>query len=157
MSMKESVIIFVFLLLPGITTLARQSPIFRTIDLNAGRSITLGEEFSKVEDLFVKVGSGYKLKPGTFGGAKSITVYLTRANRIKSIHFEYEPGVSLNTYLGSYVRMLGKPSGRSGLDALSMQVELIFWEDEKTKFELMKKMEREEISVSSALFDRSAR
>ena len=155
--MKKSIVIFVSLLFPCIAVFASQSPIFRTVDLNAGRSITLGEEFSKVEDLFVKVGSGYKLKPGTFAGTKSITVYLTRANRIKSIHFEYEPGVNLNTYLGSYTRMLGKPSGRSVLDASSMQVELIFWEDEKTKFELMRKMEREETSVSSALFDKSAK
>ena len=155
--MKKSIVICLSLLLPCIAVVASQSPIFRTIDLNAGRSISLGEEFSKVEDLFVKVGSGYKLKPGTFGGTKSITVYLTRANRIKSIHFEYEPGVNLNTYLGSYVRMLGKPAGRSVLDALSMQVELIFWEYAKTKFELLKKSERGEISVSSALFDSSAR
>lgn len=155
--MKKNIVIFVSLLFPCIAVLASQSSIFRTIDLNAGRSIALGEEFSKVEDLFVKDGSGYKLKPDTFGGTKSITVYLTRANRIQSIHFEYEPGVNLNTYLGSYVRMLGKPSGRSVLDALSMQVELIFWEDEKTRFELVKKMEREQTSVSSALFDRSAR
>ncbi len=118
-------VLFAVLLLLNVITSANKPSIFRTIDLNAGRTITLGEEFSKVEDLFVKADSGHRLKPRTFGGAKSITVYLTRANRIESIYFEYGSSVSFSEPLGSYIMLLGKPSGKSVLEARSIQVEVV--------------------------------
>lgn len=149
-------VFFAVLLLPNVIPSATKPSIFRTIELNAGRTITLGEEFSKIEDLFIKTDLGYELKPRTFGGAKSIAVYLTKDNRIESIYFEYGPNVSFNEPLSSYTMLLGKPSGRSSFETRSIQVEVVFWEDANTRLELLRKTERRENSVSSALFDKNS-
>lgn len=129
--------------------------IFRTINIKDGNTtFSLGESFSKVSDFFERRQDHYELKKGLFGGADRITVKIGKENRISSIFFDYSEKKDFRIAKVSYIESLGSSFKESKLEAGSIQVEVIYWEDANTRFELIKKTERGKESVSSALFDR---
>lgn len=131
------------------------APIFRTIIVGAGdRTILLGGEISKVQDLLVKTETGYTLKPKAFGSAKTINILLSKANRIRAIFFEYDTDKDFEKTIASYTQSLGKPSARQTFASQSLQVEVVAWEDAETRFELVKRTEQEKTFIFSALFDK---
>lgn len=133
----------------------KNSPIFRTITVGAGdRTISLGSEISKIQDLLVETETGYTLKSKSFGGAKTINLFLNKANHVRAVFFEYETDKDFEKLVASYTESLGKPSSRQSFASQALQAEVITWEDADTRFELIKKIEQEKIFVFSALFDR---
>ena len=147
--------LFFTLLFASIMLAANGTPIFRTIRVGAGdRTISLGEDLSKVEDLLVKTEKGYKLKPHTFGGAKTINIYLSKANRVRAIYFEYEADKDFEKMVASYTKGLGEPSTRQSFTSQAIQLEVDAWEDQETRFEIVKRVEQDNTFIFSALFDK---
>lgn len=145
----------ILLLATVIRAQIKSAPIFRTITVGTGdRIISLGADVSKVQDLLVKNEAGYALKPNTFGGAKTINILLSKKSRVRAIFFEYEADKDFEKTVASYTQSLGKPSSRRSFASLSLQVEVVAWEDIETRFELVKRTEQEKSFVFSALFDK---
>ena len=133
------------------------SPIFRTIIVGAGdRTLLLGGDISKVQDLLVKTETGYTLKPNAFGSAKTINILLSRTNRVRAIFFEYDTDKDFEKTVASYTQSLGKPSARHTFASQSLQVEVVAWEDAETRFELVKRTEQKKTFIFSALFDKKS-
>jgi hypothetical protein len=134
---------------------AKSTPIFRTITVGAGdRTISLGSDVSKVQDLLVRTETGNTLKPNTFGGAKTINILLSKESRVRAMFFEYEADNDFEKTVASYTQSLGKPSSRQSFASQALQAEVVAWEDAETRFELVKRTEQEKTSVFSALFDK---
>ena len=131
------------------------SPIFRAITVGAGdRTLLLGGDVAKIQDLLVKTETGYALRPNTFGGAKTINILLSKANRVRAIFFEYDADKDFDKAIASYSQSLGKPSARQSFSSQALQGEVITWEDAETRFELVKRTEQEKTFIFSALFDK---
>jgi hypothetical protein len=133
----------------------KSAPIFRTITVGVGdRTISLGSDISKVQDLLVKTEMGYTLKPNTFGGAKTIYILLSKESRVRAMFFEYEADNDFEKTIASYTASLGKPASRQSFASQGLQAEVVAWEDAETRFELVKRTEQEKTFVFSALFDK---
>jgi hypothetical protein len=158
--MKKYIFILILTLLVTATVIFAQtksSPIFRTITIGSGdRTISLGGEVSKVGDLLVKTETGYSLKPNAFGGAKTINILLTKENRVRAMFFEYETEEDFEGKVVSYIESLGKPSSWRFFDSLSLQAEVVTWEDAETRFELVRRTEQEKSFAFSALYDKKS-
>lgn len=155
--MKNKLVLIIFTLIFG-NLLAfaqtRNEGIFRYVDLGEGRKISLGQEFTKIENLFIKTEIGFRLKPDTFGVAKDINIFLAN-NKIKAIFFDYFSNEkTFEQKVASYTKSLGKPKSNKNFDSNSIKVNVVYWEDNRTRFELIKKTEREKVSLSSAMFDK---
>lgn len=118
--------------------------IFREITVGRGEKIVLGTPLSgAVRPLLTAVGENrYRLRPGAFGGAQSITVQVAADRRVAALSFEYASGTDFTDEVRTYRRMLGPPVHQSENVAR--------WEDPKTVFELLQRGS----SVHSVLYDR---
>lgn len=131
--------------------------IFRTITVgNVGktREISLGGELTKVVDLLVKEGDSFKFERG-FGGAQEIRVFVTKTAKVQRIVFNYADGTSFEDKLASYSQSLGKPKIRQDFSSGILTLRLVAWDDGKTRFELLEKVEGVTTSVSAAMIDRN--
>ena len=161
--MKNKSLIFFLVFLLGSQSIYAQiqnKEIFRYIDLGEDKRISLGQEFSNIDDVFVKTETGFQSKPNTFGvkTAKSISFVLTSDNKIKAIYFDYYAGEqTFEQKIVNYTKSLGNPKGRISLDSNSVKVEVVYWEDKQTRFEIVKKNEREKISFSAGMFDKKSK
>jgi hypothetical protein len=159
---NKSLIIFFVFLLGSLSAYAQtqNKEIFRYIDLGRDRRISLGQEFSNIDDLFVKTETGYQSKPNTFEAkvANNISFVLTIDNKIKAIYFDfYWDEQTFEQKIANYTKSLGSPKGRISLDSNSIKVEIVYWEDKQTRFEIVKKNEREKISFSAGMFDKKSK
>lgn len=139
---------------------AQYKEIFRYIDLGRDRRISLGQEFSNIDDVFVKTETGYQSKPNTFEAkvAENISFVLTIDNKIKAIYFDYYwDEQTFEQKIANYTKSLGSPKGRISLDSNSIKVEIVYWEDKQTRFELVKKTEREKNTFSAGMFDKKSK
>lgn len=153
-------ILIIFALVCGILSVHGQTQnkeIFRYVDFGKNKRILLGQEFSNNDNLFDKTETGYKTKPNSFGNTvlKNVSLILTRNNKIKAIYFDYYlDQKTFEQRVTNYTKTLGNPNGKVSLDSNSIKIEVVYWEDKQTRFELVKKTERGEISFSSGIFDK---
>lgn len=133
----------------------QQIEIFRTVTINNGESVSLGEDFSRISDLFESVGDMYGLKKGLYGGAEKIRVQVGDGQRIKAIHFIYGDKKDFRASVKGYELSLGKPTGEQNKNFSNLKFRKIFWEDTGTRFEMIEREQNGKVSVSSILFDKS--
>jgi len=153
--MQKSILALALLLIIISNMVFAAKPIFRKITLTHGRSISLGQDFNKNSDLFIAEGSGYKLKPGTFGGAAKIVVYLSPERKIESIFFFYSKKKDYQEIVKSYEQSLGPSKVTKTIETYSVRVTVCVWEDDRTRFELVKSSDHSGNHIYSALFDTS--
>jgi hypothetical protein len=110
--------------------MASQEPIFRSIQVAEGQSITLGEPIpADVEPLMRPAGPNRKaMNPGTFHGADTITVLLAGDEIVTEMDFDYGTDPSYGQLLVEYEAMFGRPASGPGQSAI--------WEDSGTRFEV---------------------
>jgi hypothetical protein len=133
---------------------APERAIFRDIFLTSD-TLRLGESFTEFH-LAVSLGRDvYQLLPGVFGGARAITVTLTREGTIERIRFDYAVQYDFEEAVTSYAEQLGQPTERQAYDSLSVQIHRAVWLDPWTRFEYVQE-DRPNISVLySLLIDRT--
>ena len=149
-----------FFIITLLTTLAcgvvfsQQVEIFRTVKINQGKSITLAEDFSKMSGLFESVGDMYGLKKGLYGQADRILVRISDDQKIKAIYFNYDEKKDFQAAVKSYESSLGKRTGDEARDRSDIRIRKVFWEDSKTRFELIEREQNGSVMVSSILSDK---
>ena len=116
--------------------------IFREIEVGTGQTLTLGAAIpSDVQSMLSGSPPTYRMNPGTFGRAESITVGMSGSN-VQSLTFRYAPGTDFATLVAEYTEGLGTPISQSGSSAT--------WQDSETTFQL----NANGGSVTSVLTDR---
>jgi hypothetical protein len=112
------------------------TPVFRTITLDNGVTITLGEPLSaEAMALMQPIGpQRYKLKPHTYQRAEEIDVQLTVGAEVQQMDFKYAAGTSYQDMLEDFEAELGPPTSQHGGDHDEVSV----WQDPSTQFELMR-------------------
>jgi hypothetical protein len=110
--------------------MASQEPIFRTVDVGTGQSITLGEPLSsEVKALMQPAGPNrWQMREGTFGHAASIVVQLSQDETVQNIQFGYASGTDYQALVQVYSGELGPPAQSSEQSAV--------WQDRQTLFEV---------------------
>lgn len=135
---------------------AQNKEIFRYVDFGKNQRIFLGQNFLNSDNLFDKTEIGYKTKPNSFGTTtlKNVSIIVSN-NKIKAIYFDYHFNRNIfEQKIVNYSKVLGSPTDRISLNSNSIKIEVVYWEDKQTRFELVKKTEREETSLSSGMFDK---
>ena len=116
--------------------------IFREVEVGTGQMLTLGAPIPfDVQSMLSGSPPTYRMNPGTFGRAESITVGMNGSN-VQSLTFRYAPGTDYATLLSEYTEGLGAPSSQTSNSAT--------WQDSETTFQLSANGG----SVTSVLSDR---
>jgi hypothetical protein len=107
------------------------TPIFRTVEVAEGVAITLGQPLSpQAMALMVQTGpERFRLKSGTYAGAKEIDVLLGVGAAVHQMNFSYGIDVKCSEMEARYRKELGPPT--------SQQSEVTVWRDSATLFELL--------------------
>lgn len=145
------------LLVCGVFTLAVGTPasaqrpgtLFRHIVVSTGR-IELGKVLDRaVHAPIVLDDSTVLLRPGTFGGAASITARLTPAGRLRAIVFMYGADTNYDAKRAEYVGDLGPPvvTEKRGDETRTI------WEDARTRLVLAWRREGEAIFYFTVMED----
>lgn len=113
---------------------APASTIFRYADLGAAGHIVLGEPFRQREELGVAAGRGAYHVRGWYTGTEGITVYVDASGIVTAMRFEYGPDENFASQLTTYTETLGTPQSHQHVG----HVERVAWEDERTRFELIR-------------------
>ncbi|HSU14379.1 MAG TPA: hypothetical protein VLK66_09795 [Longimicrobium sp.] len=112
-----------------------QSGIFREITIGDGsQELKLGAPIrDDVQPLLVAAGKDtYRVRPGMYGGADSITVSTRPDGTVRCIAFAYGPGESYDFIVAGYEQDLGAPATRfTSPDSLRQITE---WHDARTAF-----------------------
>lgn len=124
--------------------MASQQPIFRTITVAHGQSVTLGEPIpADVLPLTEPDGPNRRrMIEGDFGGSDSIVMQLTPAQAVQNITFTYAPGTDYAAMVDAFVSELGQPQSQTADSAQ--------WQDSQTSFEVYNRG-----SVGSLLADQA--
>jgi hypothetical protein len=122
--------------------------IFRTIEVGHGQHLSLGAPIPPdVKQLMHSTAPGqWQMDPGTFGGARSITAFVTPEEAVQRIVFAYAPGTDYQTLLGQFTSELGEPARQHG-------TERSVWEDPETRFQLFATPGEPSPAVGSELDD----
>ena len=115
--------------------MASQQPIFRTITVAHGQTVTLGQPVpTDVWPLTEADGlTGRKMIKGDFGGAESIRMQLAAEPDphnapVQNITFAYAPGTDYTGMVNAFMGELGQPASQTPDSAL--------WQDPQTSFEV---------------------
>jgi hypothetical protein len=123
----------------------------------AQTKLVLGVKMPDSTDFCIWSGAICSLKPGTFGGAKAMSLYKTESGFISQFRFDY--GVMSNdavyAQIDDYTRRLGKPSSDSTVRADEGGIHKIAWMDSATTFELTYKTSQDGTRASASLMDNS--
>ena len=120
--------------------------LFRQISVATGQVIALGEPFDPA-GLAESAGEGvYSLRPGKFAGARKLLVVVSADSRVSAMRFIYQEDVSFDEVVGRYRTRFGQPHV---LDDASQGVG-VYWEDGRTRFEILRPSASEP-AVSSRL------
>ena len=111
------------------------TPVFRSIEVGTGVSITLGEPLSpEAMALVQKVGpQRYQLKPGKFGDAEEIDIQLTVGAAVQQMDFKYAAGSNYEEMLANFEGEMGPPTSHQGGGHDVVNV----WQDANTVFRLV--------------------
>lgn len=134
-------------------------PIFRSVQVGTGQSLTLGEPIpADVMPLVQFIPPDrYQLRPGTFHRAQTITVQVADGRQdgpVQRMDFTYDPGTSYEGLLQEYTAELGPPA-QDNSDAPPAERRSL-WEDPETTFELYAQGAGPNSQVGSTLQDRAA-
>jgi len=107
------------------------TPIFRTVEVAEGVAITLGQPLSpEAMALMTQIGpQTFKLKSGTYAGAKEIDVQLGVGAAVHQMNFTYGSDVKCGEMVARYTEELGPPTSQHG--------EITLWRDPSTMFEIL--------------------
>lgn len=124
-----------------------QTPIFRTITLDEGMHLTLGEPIPpRVREHMHPIGEDrLQMDAGTFGHAASITATLGAGEAVAIMEFAYADGTSYDDMVAAYTRELGPPARQDDSTRRTL------WLDPQTSFEVFSR----DSSVGSELRDRA--
>jgi hypothetical protein len=122
--------------------------IFRTVEVGHGQALSLGAPIPPdVKQLMHSTAPGqWEMDPGTFGGARSITAFVTPEDAVQRIVFAYAPGTNYGTLLAEFTSELGQPTRQEG-------PQQSVWEDPETRFQLYTTPGDPSPSVGSELED----
>jgi hypothetical protein len=156
--MERAVLIFIFLAL-FVTDVSAQTrkPIFRSIDVSTPdkkRSIELGGDLRPNLDIVVKSGDAFVLN-GNFGNTDRIAVFLNDSAKVSRIVFDYESSRDFKKFTDSYIKDLGVPTIKGTVSSSIIKVTMVAWDDGKTRFEIVERIENGQISISSAMIDKN--
>lgn len=121
--------------------------IFRSIEVANDLSLTLGAPIPPevMNDMDPAGANKYRMKPGTYSRAKSITVLVDDSQLVQRMDFHYDEGTSYSELREEYVVQIGPPSKAD--DAKEQTT----WRDDQTTFELYQRGEGSESRVGSTL------
>lgn len=107
------------------------TPIFRSIEVDKGVSITLGEPLSaEAMALCEQVGpERFQLKPGTYEGAEKIQIQLGVGAAVQEMDFWYVAGTDYKEMVENFENEIGPPT--------SVHDQSTVWRDPSTEFELV--------------------
>jgi len=133
-----------------------RKPIFRSIDVSTvdkKRSIELGGDLAANVDILIKTRDAFVLN-GNFGNTERIAVFLNNAGKVDRIIFDYGNLREFKTLTDEYVKDFGVPTIKEAVSSTIVNVRMVAWEDTKTRFEIVERVENGQIRISSALIDK---
>ena len=127
----------------------------RTIKVERQTLLTLGTKMPESANFCDWIGETCTLKPGSFGGTKTMSLTKTGSGLISQFHFDYGliSTESVNAQVEGYTRTLGKPSKDSIRKQGDVDVREVEWSDSVTTFQLFYKMCGTQVEASALLFD----
>jgi hypothetical protein len=157
--MKRTVRLFAFALaaLSGCrpSSSAQSLSTLRIIRVERQTMLTLGAKMPQPADFCNWSGETCNLKPGTFGGAKAMSLTKTESGLISQFHFDY--GVistdAVKVQIEDYTHRLGKPSKDLTTKEGDIDLREIEWSDSATSFHLFYKTGHAQVDASATLFD----
>ena len=107
------------------------TPIFRSIEIDKGVTITLGQPLSAdAMALMTQVGpQRFELKPGTYERAEKIQVQLGVGAAVQQMDFWYAAGTDYQEMVENFENEIGPPTSQQG--------QVTIWQDPATRFELV--------------------
>jgi len=121
-----------------------------------GNKIELQLPIEKLKDITVKSNADhYYLKKGTFGGADSIDIKITKNKQITCISFFYD---TVSTYeyevnlFNKHLNLIGK---EAQLKSGKKKIKTTKWEDKYTMFEMIEVREGNKWKLHSVITDKS--
>jgi hypothetical protein len=155
--MQKATLLLIILLLLSTNGFAQTTKaIFRSIDVSTvekKRSIELGGDLSRNADILIKTGDAFVLN-GNFGNTERIAVFVSTSGRVREIVFDYGARREFSKLVETYVKDFGKPPIQQSLSSAVLNVRLVAWDDDKTRFEIVEVTQNGKSRISSALVDR---
>lgn len=157
MKIYACLLVLIAMVFAGCRTNRTEKPLdaLREIRIERRTILRLGGEMPQASTFCNWNGPTCTLNPGTFGGAERMSVSKTESGVISQFQFYY--GVmsedAVNAQIGSYTRLLGKPSRDSTAKTDQFDVRELDWSDSATTFELSYKTDRKQTEGSARLFD----
>ena len=155
-------VLFVVLLLASLSGCRRSKAVqslnsLRVIKVERQTLLTLGAKLPQATS-FCDWGEEICLfKPGTFGGAKAMSLTRTKSGLISQFHFDY--GVlsadAVQAQVEDYTQRLGKPSKESTTKEGESVLREIEWSDSATSFRLFYRTDRAQVEASASLIDKA--
>ncbi|HEY5382189.1 MAG TPA: hypothetical protein VIJ65_08030 [Acidobacteriaceae bacterium] len=127
----------------------------RTIRIEKRTILTLGGKMPQPSAFCLWTGTTCALKPGTFWGAKAMSLTKTESGSIYQFQFGYGmlSDDAVNAQINDYTRLLGKPSKDSTVKNREFNVRELEWSDSSTTFDLSYKTDRNQTEGSARLLD----
>lgn len=134
-----------------------RKPIFRSIDVSTvdkKRSIELGGDLAANVDILVKTGDAFVLN-GNFGNTERIAAFVNNAGKVDRIVFDYGSSREFKTFTDGYVKDFGSPTIKESVSSAIVNLKMVAWEDAKTRFEIVERVENGQIRISSVMIDKN--
>lgn len=127
--------------------------IFRSIQLDHGQTITLGEPIPPdAQPLLEPDGPGrWTVVPGNYARAESITI-IVGGKGVQRMEFTYAEGTDYAEMLENFEHEIGPPNSQRGTAPARQSV----WQDAATRFTLAEQSNGTGSPVGSRLADRSS-
>lgn len=127
-------------------------PIFRSIEVDHGQHLTLGEPIpADVQKLLTPAGAGtWLMSPGTFTHASAIEIVTGAGGAVTRMDFTYASGTDYAEMLEDFENELGPPTGGEGAGNNAV------WVDSATRFRLFQTAGPDGPTVGSHLVDLGA-
>jgi len=149
-------LLMIFLICAG-TAFSQQSDTMlnplRSTRIHKGSRIALQANINTLKDISFQTSAGhYNLKKGTFGGADSVDIEVSKNNLICAVSFLYDTAYEYEK--GHYVDWLKTPGKEYSYNSDKMKVKATKWEDKRTIYELVEVTQGTRITVYSTIFDK---
>jgi hypothetical protein len=127
----------------------------RKIKIERRTILTLGGEMPQASDFCTWSGTTCAFKPGTFGGAETMSLNKTESGLISQFQFDYGllSDDAINAQIDDYTHLLGKPSRDSTVKNGKFNVRDLGWSDSSTTFDLSYKTDGKQTEASARLLD----
>jgi hypothetical protein len=155
--MERTVFIFVLMALFVMEVSAQtRKPIFRSIDVSTTdkkRSIELGGDLARNVDILIKTGDAFVLN-GNFGNTERIAAFVNNAGKVDRIIFDYGSSRDFKKLTDGYVKDFGAPTIKESLSSAIFNARMVAWDDGKTRFEIVERIENGQVRISSVMIDK---